>query len=49
MRIWASSIGSRLRRAQVTLYHRDDDNVIRRPGADTRLVDGRVVRGDAAA
>lgn len=36
-------------RVQVTLYHRDDDNVIRRPGADTRLVDGRVVRGNPAA
>jgi hypothetical protein len=36
-------------RVQVALYHRDDDNVIRRPGADTRLVDGRVVRGDVTA
>jgi outer membrane receptor for ferrienterochelin and colicin len=32
-------------RAQVTLYHREDEDVIRRPGADTRLVAGRVVRG----
>jgi hypothetical protein len=36
-------------RVQVTLYHRDDDNVIRRPDADTRLVDGRVVRGNVSA
>jgi hypothetical protein len=36
-------------RVQVALYHRDDDNVIRRPGADTRLVDGRVVRGNVSA
>jgi TonB dependent receptor/Carboxypeptidase regulatory-like domain len=36
-------------RVQVTLYHREDENVIRRPDADTRLVDGRVIRGDATA
>src|SRR6185436_10382203 len=28
-------------RVQVTVYHREDENVIRRPAADTRLVDGR--------
>ncbi len=33
-------------RVQVTVYHRVDDNVIRRPDADTRLADGRVIRGD---
>ena len=36
-------------RVQVALYRREDDNVIRRPGADTRLVGGRVIRGDATA
>jgi hypothetical protein len=36
-------------RVNVTLYHREDDNVIRRPDADTRLVAGRVVRGNATA
>ena len=32
-------------RLQVTLYHRDDMNVIRRPEADTRIENGRLVRG----
>ncbi|MGH9310895.1 MAG: TonB-dependent receptor plug domain-containing protein, partial [Vicinamibacterales bacterium] len=32
-------------RVQLTLYNRDDSHVIRRPGADTRVVDGHVVRG----
>jgi hypothetical protein len=36
-------------RVQVTLYHRDDENVIRRPNADTRLVAGRVIRGNLSA
>ena len=36
-------------RVQVSLYHRDDENVIRRPNADTRLVAGRVVRGNLSA
>ena len=36
-------------RVQVTLYDREDHDVIRRPGADTRLIAGRVVRGDATA
>jgi outer membrane receptor for ferrienterochelin and colicin len=33
----------------VTLYNRADDDVIRRPGADARLVDGRLVRGSPTA
>jgi hypothetical protein len=36
-------------RAQVALYHREDEDVIRRADADTRLVAGRVVRGSATA
>jgi hypothetical protein len=36
-------------RAQVALYHRDDEDVIRRPQADTRLVAGRVLRGSTTA
>jgi hypothetical protein len=32
-------------RVQITLYNRADERVIRRPGADTRLLDGRLVRG----
>jgi hypothetical protein len=32
-------------RLQVTLYDRKDGDLIRRPGTDTRLVDGRLVRG----
>ncbi len=36
-------------RAQVALYHREDEDVIRRTEADTRLVAGRVVRGSATA
>jgi len=36
-------------RAQVALYHRDDEDVIRRPDADTHLVAGRVVRGSTTA
>jgi hypothetical protein len=31
------------------LYHRDDEDVIRRPQADTRLVAGRVLRGSTTA
>jgi hypothetical protein len=36
-------------RAQVALYHREDEDVIRRPDADTHLVAGRVVRGSTTA
>jgi hypothetical protein len=36
-------------RVQVTIYNRQDKDVIRRPGADTRLVDGEVFRGSTAA
>ena len=32
-------------RAQIAVYHRRDEDVIRRPEADTRLVSGRLVRG----
>jgi hypothetical protein len=32
-------------RFQLTLYNRQDEDMIRRPAADTRLVDGRLVRG----
>lgn len=36
-------------RIQLTLYNRDDSSIIRRPGADTRVADGRVVRGSLTA
>ena len=36
-------------RTQVALYHREDEDVIRRPDAETHLVDGRVVRGSTTA
>jgi hypothetical protein len=36
-------------RWQVTLYNREDQDVIRRPGFDTRLVAGRFVRGSETA
>jgi outer membrane cobalamin receptor len=36
-------------RFQVTLYDREDFDVIRRPDADTRLAGGRVVRGSLTA
>jgi hypothetical protein len=36
-------------RLQVTLYDRKDGDLIRRPGTDTRLVDGRLVRGSLTA
>jgi hypothetical protein len=36
-------------RAQITLYNRRDEDLIRRPDADTRLVGGRVVRGSRTA
>jgi hypothetical protein len=36
-------------RAQIAIYHRRDEDVIRRPDADTRLVAGRLVRGSTAA
>ena len=36
-------------RLQVTLYHRADANVIRRPDADTRVEDGRLIRGTPTA
>ena len=36
-------------RAQVTLYNRRDEEVIRRPEADSRLVAGRFVRGSRSA
>ena len=36
-------------RAQIAVYHRGDRDVIRRPGADTHLVAGRVVRGSTTA
>jgi hypothetical protein len=36
-------------RAQVALYHREDEDVIRRPDADTHLIAGRVVRGSTTA
>jgi hypothetical protein len=36
-------------RWQVTLYDRQEQGIFRRAGADTRLIDGRVVRGAATA
>jgi TonB dependent receptor-like, beta-barrel/Carboxypeptidase regulatory-like domain/TonB-dependent Receptor Plug Domain len=36
-------------RVQITFYDRRDDRLIRRPGADTRLVAGRLVRGSSTA
>ncbi len=36
-------------RWQVTLYDREEVDFFRRPGADTRLVNGRVVRGTTSA
>jgi hypothetical protein len=36
-------------RAQVAFYHREEEDVIRRPEADTRLVAGRVLRGSTTA
>jgi outer membrane receptor for ferrienterochelin and colicin len=36
-------------RVQVAVYRREDEHVIRRPGAETRLVGGRVIRGDVSA
>ena len=36
-------------RVQLTLYNRRDEEVIRRPGADTRILDGRFVRGSVTA
>lgn len=36
-------------RFQVTFYNRKDDDLIRRPGADTRLAGGRLVRGSPTA
>jgi hypothetical protein len=36
-------------RWQVTVYDREEDGFFRRPGAETRLVNGRVVRGSATA
>jgi hypothetical protein len=41
-------IGESLR-WQVTVYDRQEDGFFRRPGAETRLVNGRVVRGSATA
>jgi hypothetical protein len=36
-------------RFQLTLYNRQDDDMIRRPGAETRLVGDRLVRGSPTA
>ena len=36
-------------RVQLTAYDREDDRVLRRPGADTRLLGGRLVRGSLTA
>lgn len=36
-------------RVQVTVYDREERGMLRRPGAETRLVDGRLVRGSTAA
>ena len=36
-------------RWQITLYDREEAGFFRRPGAETRLVNGRVVRGSATA
>jgi hypothetical protein len=36
-------------RLQVTLYDREEDDFMRRPGAETRLVDGRLVPGSRSA
>jgi hypothetical protein len=35
-------------RVSMTLYDREEHQMLRRPGAETRLVDGRVVRGSAS-
>ena len=36
-------------RLQVTVYWRGDEDVMRRPGAETRLLDGRFIRGSRTA
>ena len=36
-------------RVQVTVYNRDERGMLRRPGAETRVVDGRLVRGSTSA
>lgn len=36
-------------RVQVTVYDREERGMLRRPGAETRVVDGRLVRGSTAA
>ena len=36
-------------RLQATVYNREDDRLIRRPGSDTRLMAGRLVRGSVTA
>jgi outer membrane receptor protein involved in Fe transport len=35
-------------RASMTLYDREEEDMLRRPGAETRVVAGRVVRGSAS-
>jgi TonB dependent receptor len=42
------SIG-RAARVQVTIYDREERDFVRRPGAETRVIDGRLVRGSSAA
>jgi hypothetical protein len=39
----------RASRLQVTVYDREERAFLRRPGSETRLVDGRLVRGSTAA
>jgi hypothetical protein len=36
-------------RVSMTLYDREEDGMLRRPGGEIRVVDGRVVRGSASA
>jgi hypothetical protein len=36
-------------RVQVTVYDRGERGMLRRPGAETRVVDGRLIRGSTAA
>jgi hypothetical protein len=36
-------------RVQVTVYDRQEDNFLRRPGAESRVVNGRLIRGSTAA
>jgi hypothetical protein len=49
MSISASSRRSARGALQVTVYDREERDFLRRPGAETRVIDGRLVRGSSAA